>query len=1030
MRDRIVDRLRHDLVGPLDRDEFLEDIRNRPTDRYLTGMLWPAGERIRAEEEEQDLEDDEATSAQATAPVSGQQRPSSMGLSFATTSSTRTHQVSVTVRFGTYRTAKAARSTDGAEIDGWQRTQHELTRSITLPHDGADEIDLEIDDPDISAALHVRGSLSDGTTVATVTLINRASAGSDRLTTEAVTLFQTELEVAGESGTSIVPRPDVRHVQDAEDEIARLLYRNAPEIAVGHQCSAGWTRADNGLRLHTTWLPSATVGAFRQDGHDVFRDAVTSCTFSAESLAEDDGVALVRRLTVLPDAYEQWIKLQHDRVRDLGDDYRDTARANLDRCREVLDRIRRGVQMLNSDANVRLAFRLANEAMAMQYRWRAQAEAALQWRPFQIGFILLSLESVCSAKSPDRQTLDLLWFPTGGGKTEAYLALVAMAAFHRRLAASSPHDGGGNVALMRYTLRLLTAQQFERATSLILACELIRRRDTGRLGSEPFAIGLWLGKDATPNSFDDSITARVPGNGASAEQITACPCCRARLQWDYDGAARSVRPKCGTPQIPDCQLRYDSIGLWPVFTVDEDIYRRPPTLVIGTIDKFASIPTQAKVGELFGLGAHRARKTSLIIQDELHLISGPLGSIAGLYEAGFDWLLRDGDDNPPKIIGSTATIRRASDQVRALFDRASCQFPPPGIDYGDSGFAVLDRDAPGRMHVAVTTAGRSSKFCLQAIAASLLQAGGEAHERDPQVRDGYSTLLCYFNALRELGGAIVLMLDDVQNSIRLLAERHHETPRRIAHPLELSSNATQREIVDALADLGITAGNAGCVDVVLATNMVSVGVDVPRLGLMLVVGQPKSRSEYIQATSRVGRSKFPGLVISVLNAGKPRDRSHFESFAVWHSALYRDVEATSVTPFAPRARERALHAALVSMLRHGTDLASLAQSPRGLRGNDAIAHTVGTALLARVTRIDEFEATAAAQEIDNKIRQWLGRLPEHYLRRFHPTVSLMQDADHAARAEALGQQHGSAWPTMNSMRSVEPSTRFRMVEPE
>lgn len=1028
MRDRIVDRLRSDLVGPLDRSEFLEDIRNRPSDRYLTGILWPAGERVREEEEEQDLEDDEATSAKATAPVSGQQRPSSMGLSFATKSTAGTHRVSVTVRFGTYRTAKGHRSADGSETDGWQRVQHELTRSVDLPDAGAHEIALEIDDPAIAAALYVRGSLSGDTTVATITLINRASRGTDRVATEAVTLFQTELEVAGESGTTVVPRPDVRHVHDEEDQIARLLYRDSPEIAVGHQCSAGWTHGDNGLRVHTTWIPSATVGAFRADGHDMFHEAVTSGAYSADSLAQDDGDALIRRLSALPDAYEQWIKLQQNRAQDLDGDFRATANANLDRCRKVLERIRRGVQMLQHDANMRLAFRLANDAMAMQYRWRAQADRPLQWRPFQIGFILLSLESVCSAESPDRQTLDLLWFPTGGGKTEAYLALIAMAAFYRRLSASHPDDGGGNVALMRYTLRLLTAQQFERATSLILACELIRRGQVSRLGSEPFSIGLWLGKDATPNTFEEAHRAHGQANRATAEQITACPCCRARLRWDYNQAERRVQPKCETPNGPECQLRYDAIGLWPVFTVDEDIYRCPPTLVIGTIDKFANVPMQAKAGDLFGLGTHRTRKTSLIIQDELHLISGPLGSIAGVYEAGLDWLLRDGAGNRPKVIGSTATIRRASDQVRALFDRASCQFPPPGIDYGDSGFAVLDRAAPGRMHVAVTTAGRSSKFCLQAVAASLLQAGGESHEPNPQVRDGYSTLLCYFNALRELGGAIVLMLDDVQNSIQLLAERHSELPRIIAHPLELSSNATQREIVDALADLGITAGNRGCVDTVLATNMVSVGVDVPRLGLMLVVGQPKSRSEYIQATSRVGRAQFPGLVVSVLNSGKPRDRSHFESFAVWHSALYRDVEATSVTPFAPRARERALHAALVAMVRHGTALPALRDSPRGLHGHRDIADMAGAELLQRVTSVDRFEADAVYQEIEDRIRQWLGRLPEHYLRPFQPQESLLQDADRAARAEALGQQHGSAWPTMNSMRSVEPSTQFRMVE--
>src|SRR6185369_8849737 len=166
------------------------------------------------------------------------------------------------------------------------------------------------------------------------------------------------------------------------------------------------------------------------------------------------------------------------------------------------------------------------------------------------------------------------------------------------------------------------------------------------------------------------------------------------------------------------------------------------------------------------------RPPDLVIQDELHLISGPLGTIAGLYETAFDWLIcREG--KRPKVIGSTATIRRAAQQVLALFDRTSCQFPPPGIDHDDSGFAVRedDPDKPGRLYVGVTTAGRSAKFALQAVAGALMQSASEAAFPDPGQRDGYSTLLCYFNSLRELGGAIVQMLDDVPDSMDLYARR-------------------------------------------------------------------------------------------------------------------------------------------------------------------------------------------------------------------------------------------------------------------
>src|SRR5262249_18574810 len=154
-----------------------------------------------------------------------------------------------------------------------------------------------------------------------------------------------------------------------------------------------------------------------------------------------------------------------------------------------------------------------------------------------------------------------------------------------------------------------------------------------------------------------------------------------------------------------------------LYTVDQDIYRSRPTLLIGTVDKFAQVVRRKEVGPLFDCGGKAP--PDLIIQDELHLISGPLGSLVGLYEAGIDlMLMRQG--SPPKVIGSTATIRRAADQVTALFCRNVCQFPPPAIDAARSGFATpaSATDMPGRVYAAVTTAGRSAKFTLQAVSGS------------------------------------------------------------------------------------------------------------------------------------------------------------------------------------------------------------------------------------------------------------------------------------------------------------------------
>jgi hypothetical protein len=287
-------------------------------------------------------------------------------------------------------------------------------------------------------------------------------------------------------------------------------------------------------------------------------------------------------------------------------------------------------------------------------------------------------------------------------------------------------------------------------------------------------------------------------------------------------------------------------------------------------------------------------------------------------------------------------------------------------------------------------------------------------------------LLCYFNSLRELGGAIVQMLDDVPDSIALYAGRRSETPRSVKEPKELTSRVSQKEIVQILSELKRNAADPDAVDVVLATNMVSVGVDVPRLGLMAVNGQPKTRAEYIQATSRVGRARFPGLVVSVLNAAKARDRSHFETFPAWHATLYRDVEATSVTPFASRARDRALHAVLVAMIRHGS--AAMRSKPDLAAAGDTFLQAVISEIERRIGIVDARELTEARRELDERMQDWEIRGPKYYINGYRPNQSLLQPADRYARRRAAGRSTGAAWPTMNNMRSVEPGTRFRMTE--
>jgi hypothetical protein len=396
----------------------------------------------------------------------------------------------------------------------------------------------------------------------------------------------------------------------------------------------------------------------------------------------------------------------------------------------------------------------------------------------------------------------------------------------------------------------------------------------------------------------------------------------------------------------------------PIVGVDEPIYRRLPCFVIATVDKFAALPWTGRVGCLFGhvqrwdkegfygpcdpnkgqqLPTAGLLPPDLIVQDELHLISGPLGTIAGIYEIAIEQLcsrsLPDGGIRRPKIVASTATVRRADRQIRALFGRAQTAiFPPPGASRMDSFFArttPATPETPGRLYLGIAAQGRSMKvvllrasLALLSSAQTLYQANGGRVPENPA--DPYMTLLGYFNSLRELGGSRRIVEDEVKSRLELYWKRRRIEPedklfstRFIRHsPLELTSRVETDEVAEAKQKLAADFSTDDRVDVALATNMISVGLDILRLGLMLMFGQPKTSSEYIQATSRVGRQKGkPGLVVTLLNIHRPRDRSHYERFDVYHRTFYRSVEATSVTPFSPRALDRALTAALVGVCR-------------------------------------------------------------------------------------------------------------------
>ena len=1022
-RQLILKRLIRDLVGPFRTREILED---RPSDVYLTGILFPQRTPLGAAEDDDATsegsggEDDASNEAVASSNV---MRPSTAGLSFAITADSGWAAINVRVRCGTYL---ASESGDGKPVT-WTRTGHIVWLKDIVIEAGKPEA-IDFTDRGLKGlVLHTRTAEWNGNLLATVVIANHNDLATDigRKEMEQHSFFQTDVRVEACDGFHLVPRPDGRQSADEEERSAQLIYRNAEELAVGHLCSANWSQTgEETTSVRTTWLPTAIVPATSPGGNEAFGNIVLGdggSPFSANWLAGADVAALQEGLAAVAEAYRSWIVKTGELVCGLPADLQPKAHEHIASCVLALERINSGIATLTFDADTLLAFRLANRAMLLQRQWSGGGE--LVWRPFQLAFFLLTLSSSADPGDRYRNTMDLLWFPTGGGKTEAYLLLSAFVLFSRRLRSGR---GGGVAILMRYTLRLLTIQQYERAAAVICACELIRRgMDTGApevpatlIGSAPISLGLWVGGDSTPNTVAKASESLLNSGKSSPRQLEKCPCCLGRLHWQTAPSRDRIWATCINANCLISQLGPNL----PVWTVDEDVYRELPSLVIGTGDKFAQIVRNPQTRKLFGIATDFG-PPDLIIQDELHLISGPLGTISALYEIAIDELCsRDGER--PKLIGSTATIRKAESQIRALFDRDTFQFPPPGIDHDDSGFAMAARpeDLPGRLYVGVTTAGRSAKFALQAVAASLLQASSSSRLTDA-ARDPYWSLVAYFNSLRELGGALVLMQDDVLKTAENFAARRNEQCRQSFAVTELTSRVDSSSIPEVLAQLAKPAGDPDAIDVVLASNMISVGVDVPRLGLMLVNGQPKGIAEYIQATSRVGRGAVAGIVVSLLNANKARDRSHYETFRTWHQTLYRNVEATSVTPFAARARDRALHAPLVAIARHLVD--GLQNEPVDIRGFEAQMAQLIARIVSRARRIDPDEADAVEQFLEQRVEDWIRRSPlPNYWNDNKLEDSLLMSAEKAAEREASGFRRQAAWPTPNSLRSVEASVEF------
>ncbi|MBX6749284.1 MAG: helicase [Micromonosporaceae bacterium] len=1112
VRDELEKLIARDLLGPWGGDE--EELPPRgmgPRERYLVGMLGP---RPRSEPRAADPDpDDIGVRGDATetdlpeilTPQSlGRLWASSMGLSFAVSSDVDV--LAVTASWGAYD-HRSTEGEDGRRATVWRRKPMQRLVEVRLDRDASQRIPLTDTDPDVPGVfLSVEVRPRDRRRIVQVALLNNQLEPPSNADT--AWLFQCRLRVTAADGHEGVflpiddPADDVRGIEgDVEEEHLRLLYRkvrryaNGRNVAVHAEVRPGERRA---WELTTQWLPTYEVPAtVAPSGPD---SRLAGVELSMDALAEADPATLRRGLAPLVDGYVAWLDERQAEIPTVvPEPLRPSAESAIFTARRIADRIRAGITLLTDPAAPRhdealRAFRFANRAMALQRRHteigrereatkvsyveaekrvnRRGAEAA-SWRPFQLAFVLLNLPALTDPGHPERAAdrsaiVDLLFFPTGGGKTEAYLGLTAYTFAIRRFqgvigtGANARSGSAGVAVLMRYTLRLLTAQQFQRAAALVCAAEYLRRQDEATWGGEPFRIGLWVGGGVSPNWYDEAAKqiaeARDAGHGQRTNvlQTLACPWCGERLQAHRDlhpdETSRRVLLFCPRAEGADaCPFsRTQSAEGLPILTVDEEIYRLLPSLVIATVDKLAQLPWRGFAGMLFGRvrewcprhgyrhddldertscsGRHRQkdhhaavtsrpvprlRPPDLIIQDELHLISGALGTTVGLFEAAVDelctWELPSGAATGPKIVASTATTKRAAAQVLGVFGRDLAVFPPPVIDVDDTFFSrqvPVTPDQPGRRYLGVCAHGTRLKAAEIRLAEILLLAGQTLFDTYGAPADPYMTLVGYFNATRELAGMRRYLDDDVTTRIRT-----HGRARGLSNRIvtatgmltisELTSRISSADISEALKRLevgfdqeldttgrrraindemrralanrttsnpkislhpvarrfynrqeGDQEGEKTPVDAVLATSMLQVGVDVSRFGLMLIVGQPKNTAEYIQASSRVGRDqKRPGLVVTLYNWSRPRDLAHYEDFEYYHATFYRQVEALSVTPFTRRAIDRGAAGTFVAAVRHVNEQWSRNADAHDVPLEDAVVTRVVDRMLARAETV-------------------------------------------------------------------------------
>jgi len=917
--------------------------------------------------------------------------------------------------------------------------------------------------------------------------------------------FQSSIEIEGAikeyKNNSISTFTLDNELADKEALELDFIYRNVKNYGVGHNCSVTWEAGENGKvnKVKTTFLPEQNikdiVNTF-DENDDRLNKALDIKNLSVWG---EDKQTIIDRLSYFISRYENWVKKQEENNKQNQGDYRKIGEGLIVKLRNNLNRLKENIGLLN-DENVFKAFQIANTAMYLQLitsndRDFGKEEKELsginsdidfdslnffknydaeqkkedgkigfipRYRPFQLAFLLLSLKGIVDPKSPCRKNIvDLIWFPTGGGKTEAYLAVTAFTIVYRRLLNAKGFEG--TTVIMRYTLRLLTAQQFERASRLISALEFLRNQQEFKdiLRDEPITIGLWVGKASTPNNLKDA-KKKVEGDKDCMQaeahkgekgnledynvfQISSCPWCGTKLISNYNSSNGSFKWKYGF----ECK-KSDFIikcindnchfsNRIPVQVVDELLYQNPPTLLFGTVDKFAMLAWQENAHRFFNSLGNNALPPDLIIQDELHLLSGPLGSITGIFESVIEKLCEKNGVGP-KIIASTATTRNTSRQVENLYgNRVVNIFPPSGTTYDDSFFARESKVESKRQYLGFMPTGKTPIDTQLQLLAHLLVSRLEVY-RNKETKDRtdyYWTIVSYYNSLKDVGKIFNKVGDEVSNYTSTLQYRLSNNFQPFENftfnffgipgrTQELTSRVESSKIKAVLKEIekrfdekkikrkkGNTYLN-DVIDLVLATNMISVGIDIARMNIMLINGMPKNVAEYIQASSRVGR-QIKGLVITLLDPNRAREKSYFEHFKNFHQSFYKSVEPLSVTPFTVNTLDKMLTTMMVAHVRNLVP---------GMAGNNQAQYFQKEMIDPLKVWIQErfshlgSELTHFNRRIDNLAYDWQERVERVGIKRYDQLLKKPSEQDDMKRE----------WVAMQSMREIDTNTYIRIKE--